>query len=85
MITPGQCRAARALLDWSQQMLAKQARVGVVTVQTFERGIAEPRQATLTVIVQAFEREGVEFTNGDAPGLKLRKAVPPKPKKKSAR
>jgi transcriptional regulator with XRE-family HTH domain len=73
------------LLDWSQLTLAKHARVGVVTVQTFERGIAEPRQATLTVIVQAFEKEGIEFTDGDAPGLKLRKVVPPKPKKKQAR
>lgn len=71
MITPAQCRAARALLDWSQQALAKRARVGVATVQNFERGLAEPRVATLTMIVQAFEKEGVEFTNGDAPGLRL--------------
>jgi predicted transcriptional regulator len=85
MITPAQCRAARALLDWSQLTLAKNARVGVVTVQNFERGGADPRPATMTVIVQAFEKAGVEFTNGDAPGLKLRKAVPLKPKKKPTR
>jgi hypothetical protein len=30
----------------------------------------------MTVIVQAFEKAGVEFTNGDAPGLKLRKIAP---------
>jgi len=81
MITSGQCRAARALLDWSQQTLAKQAKVGVVTVQTFERGLAEPRQATLTVIAQAFEREGIEFTNGDAPGVRLHKKMAPARKK----
>jgi transcriptional regulator with XRE-family HTH domain len=64
------------LLDWSQLTLAKNARVGVVTVQNFERGLSEPRPATMTVIVQAFEKAGVEFTNGDAPGLKLRKIAP---------
>ena len=36
MITPAQCRAARALLEWNQQELARKARVGVVTVHQFE-------------------------------------------------
>jgi len=82
MITPAQCRAARALLDWSQMTLAKTARVGSATVQNFERGLSVPRPATLTVIVQAFEKAGVEFTNGDAPGLKLRKVAAPAKRKK---
>jgi transcriptional regulator with XRE-family HTH domain len=79
MITPAQCRAARALLDWSQQTLAEHARVGVVTVQNFERGTAKPRTATLTVIVQAFEKEGVEFINGTAPGARLHRLAQTKP------
>ncbi|MGA7737942.1 MAG: helix-turn-helix transcriptional regulator [Pseudolabrys sp.] len=42
MIAPEQCRAARGLLAWSQQELAKKARVGVVTVHQLETGISEP-------------------------------------------
>ena len=50
-MTSGQCRAARGLLDWTQQELADRAGVGVVTVrqlgaysvivnrQTLENGI----------------------------------------------
>lgn len=76
MPTPAQCRAARALLDWSQQQLADAARVGIVTVRQFEGGGARPRNATLEVISRALESAGVEFIaeNGGGPGVRLRKA-----------
>ena len=61
MITPAQCRAARGLLSWSQQILATSAGVGIVTVRQLEAGTAEPRRATLKVVRQAMERAGVEF------------------------
>jgi len=75
MIAPEQCRAARGLLDWSQQYLAEQARVGIVTVRQFEAGAHDPRRATLDVITRAFEGAGVEFIeeNGGGPGVRLRK------------
>ena len=73
MLTSAQCRAARGLLDWSQQRLADAAGVGVVTVRQFEAGKGEPRRATLTVIEQALKAAGVEFTNGDRPGVRLRR------------
>jgi len=75
MGTPAQCRAARGLLDWSQQDLASQAGVGIVTVRQLEAGVNEPRRSTLEVVRQAFERAGVEFIdeNGGGPGLRLRK------------
>ena len=38
VITPSQCRAARGLLGWSQQDLATQAGVGIVTVHQLEAG-----------------------------------------------
>ena len=75
MFTPGQCRAARGLLGWSQHDLAKQARVGIVTVHQLEAGISQPRRATLDVIQRAFEVAGIEFTNGDQPGVRLTKAA----------
>jgi transcriptional regulator with XRE-family HTH domain len=83
MITPSQCRAARGLLDWTQQELADAARIGVATVRLFEGEAAEARQATLAVLRQAFESAGVEFIeeNGGGPGLRLRKRPRAKPTK----
>ena len=74
MITPAQCRAARGLLDWTQQELADQARVGVVTVRQFEAGGGTPRRATLYVIQRAFELAGVALINDSSggPGVRLR-------------
>jgi transcriptional regulator with XRE-family HTH domain len=75
MITAAQCRAARGLLDWSQQDLAAKAGVGIVTVRQLEGGAHEPRRATLDVVRRAFESAGVEFIdeNGGGPGARLRK------------
>jgi transcriptional regulator with XRE-family HTH domain len=74
MIVSVQCRAARGLLGWSQQDLATQARVGLVTVHQLEAGTSRPRRATLEVIRRAFEKAGVEFIdeNGGGPGVRLR-------------
>jgi transcriptional regulator with XRE-family HTH domain len=74
MVTAAQCRAARGLLGWSQQELARQARVGIVTVHQLETAISQPRRATLEVIRRAFESAGVEFIegNGGGPGVRLK-------------
>jgi transcriptional regulator with XRE-family HTH domain len=75
MVTPAQCRAARGLLDWSQQDLADKARIGVVTVRQLEAGIHEPRRATLDVVRRCFEAAGIEFIdeNGGGPGVRSKK------------
>ena len=73
MLTSAQCRAARGLVDWNQQQLADAAGVGVATIRLFEAGKGEQRRSTLSVIRQALEAAGVEFTNGDQPGVRLRK------------
>ena len=75
MVTPAQCRAARGLLDWSQQELANKARIGVVTVRQLEAGVHEPRRATLDVVRRCFETAGIEFIdeNGGGPGARLKK------------
>lgn len=62
MMTPAQCRAARGLLQWSQDQLANAAEVGVVTVRQFETEKAEPRRATLAAIQRTLEDFGVRFT-----------------------
>ena len=72
MLTPAQCRAARGLIDWSQRQLAEAAGVGVATIRLFEAEKGEQRRSTLSVIKNAFEAAGVEFTNGNQPGVRLR-------------
>lgn len=74
MITPEQCRAARALLGWSQQALAAASSVGVVTIRQFELGASTPRSATVQVLRLALEAAGVLFVdaNGDGPGVRLK-------------
>ncbi|KJC50892.1 hypothetical protein UB31_11700 [Bradyrhizobium sp. LTSP849] len=76
MISPMQCRAARGLLDWSQQDLADRAKVGIVTVRQLEAGTHEPRRSTLQVVRLAFEAAGVLFIdeNGGGAGVRLRKS-----------
>ena len=75
MITSSQCRAARALLDWSQQHLASKAGVGMVTIHQLEAGTSQPRRATLDVIRRAFEQAGVDFLdeNGGGAGVRFRR------------
>jgi transcriptional regulator with XRE-family HTH domain len=75
MITAAQCRAARGLLDWTQQELADAAHIGVATVRLFESEATETRHATLAVLRRAFELAGVEFSNGDQPGVRLTKTA----------
>ena len=73
-ITPEQCRAARALLDWSQSALAEATGAGQSTVAKFERGIREPHASTLKKLRATLEAAGVEFIdeNGGGPGVRLR-------------
>jgi len=77
MIVPAQCRAARGLLEWSQQALADQAAVGLSTVRDFEKGRRTPTRASLTAIRTTLEAAGVVFIeqNGGGPGVRLRDPI----------
>jgi transcriptional regulator with XRE-family HTH domain len=61
-----QVRAGRALLAWSQQDLARSAKVATSTIADFERGQRSPNQDSLDSIRGAFEAAGVRFTAGGA-------------------
>ncbi len=63
---PDTCRAARALLQLSQQDLADRARVARLTVADFERGARKPMPTTLATIRAALEAAGVRFIPGGA-------------------
>lgn len=57
-----QCRAARALLGWTQRDLAEHAGVARKTVTDFEAGLRRLRLRTRTDITRTLELAGVEFT-----------------------
>jgi transcriptional regulator with XRE-family HTH domain len=64
---------ARAALELGVRELAAAAKVSTNTITRFERG--EPlRERTVDAIRAALEDAGVEFTNHNEPGVKLRLA-----------
>ena len=76
-LTAAQCRAARALLNWSQDHLAEASKVGISTVGDFERDRRMPCDHLLRDMRSALESAGVEFIAGNGrgpggPGVRLR-------------
>ena len=68
MISAEQSRAARAWLDWSQDDLAKRAKVSLSTVRDFEKGRRVPIRNNMDAMRMAFEMQGVSLLfRGDAP------------------
>jgi transcriptional regulator with XRE-family HTH domain len=74
-ISPAQCRAARALINWSQDKLAAESKVAKATIANFEANRRSPYERTLADLREALEVAGVEFIpeNGGGPGVRLRK------------
>jgi len=71
-MTASQCRAARALLDWTQPDLVAASGLGLSTVVDFERSRRPVSDEAVAAIRAALERAGVEFTNGKQPGVRLK-------------
>jgi transcriptional regulator with XRE-family HTH domain len=61
MISPEQCRAARAWLGWPQPELASRAKVGLSTVRDFETGMRTPIVNNRQAIQGALEAAGIAF------------------------
>jgi hypothetical protein len=74
-ITPGQCKAARALLELTQGELADAAMLGLSTIVDFEKQRRQVSVLAIRAIRQALAARGVEFIdeNGGGPGVRLRK------------
>lgn len=75
-MTPAQMRAGRALLNWSQKQLADAARIGLASVNNYERGESDPRMSTIEKAENAMIAAGVVFIAADTQGEGARLAVP---------
>jgi transcriptional regulator with XRE-family HTH domain len=73
MLTSEQIRAARAMLRIEQRELADKSGVSLETVKRIERtpGPISAYAATVDKLRRALESAGIEFSDGDAPGVRL--------------
>lgn len=74
-MTPAQCRAARALIQLTQTVLADASGVSLSTVVDFEKERRQVAAPSIAAIRAALEAAGVIFVdeNGEGPGVRLRK------------
>jgi hypothetical protein len=81
-LTSAQIRAARSLIRWSAEDLARQSALSVATIRRAELAEAETSMtmANDLAVRRALETAGVEFIeeNGGGPGVRLRKRSPGK-------
>jgi transcriptional regulator with XRE-family HTH domain len=73
IITCEQYRMARAALKLGVRDVATMANVSTNTLTRLENG-EELKPRTLEAIRNALEKAGVEFTNGDQPGVRMRRS-----------
>ena len=75
MITSSQLRAARALLKWRVNDLARKSGIGTATIQRYEvvDGVPNANVKTLSTIKKTLEAAGIEFigTPEQDPGVRL--------------
>ena len=75
-LTGAACRAGRALLKWSMRDLAAASGVSLPTILKLENDGAVTDE-TADKIRSAFQQAGVEITNGNGTGARLRFAGEP--------
>lgn len=75
MLTPSQCRMARAALQIGVRDLAQLAGLSAMTVTRFENARTSGAPETQDALRKALETAGVIFIeeNGGGPGVRLRK------------
>ena len=77
ILTPEQCRAARAIVNWSQSDLEAHSGVARKTIADFEGSKKKrPYPDTLRDLTTALESAGVIFVdpNGMGPGVRLKES-----------
>jgi len=70
VLTAAQIRAARALVDWTQPDLAREAGLSLPTIRRMEGAMGPGRSSAANVdaVRRALEGGGVEFIGPDAAG-----------------
>lgn len=74
-LLPEQCRAARGLLNWTQQRLAAAAGVSRSTIKDFECHRHALHESTEHLLIEAFEQAGAHLLpdGRDGPGVRLKR------------
>jgi transcriptional regulator with XRE-family HTH domain len=65
-VSSTQCRAARAMLDWSIRKLSQQTGIANATLREYERGRDTLNSQQLHMLANALEKFGVSFTAASA-------------------
>jgi hypothetical protein len=85
-LTSAQIRAARALIRWSAEDLARASAVGLTTIRRAELTDSQTSMTAANdlAVRRALESAGVEFIdeNGGGAGVRLRKPNEAKPERK---
>jgi predicted transcriptional regulator len=63
------------MLGLKQSELAAKAGISKTGLINIESGNSDPKVSTLVAIKKALESAGVEFTNGDQPGVRLKEGM----------
>jgi len=71
VLSPAHIRAARALLQMTQEQLSRLSGVSAKTIRKFELGKVKPSEDTILRLRGAFEARRVRFLNGGSPGVRL--------------
>ncbi|AMN48224.1 hypothetical protein ACG33_14180 [Steroidobacter denitrificans] len=74
VLTAAQCRAGRALIEWSAEQLSQASGIGLRTIVDFEARFHGPDSDTRSRIRTALEEAGVVFIaeNGGGAGVRLK-------------
>jgi DNA-binding XRE family transcriptional regulator len=83
MVSSRQIRAARALLGWTQQMLADKAVVAVNSLRAIEAEKTYPKPETIHAVRRALEKSGIIFIVAGTLGEGVRLAWPEVPSRSS--
>lgn len=74
-LIPAQVRAARGLLNWTQERLATDAKIALSSIREIENEKRAAEPGTLASVRRSLEKAGVEFVPGTAdqggPGVRL--------------
>ncbi|WP_184455859.1 XRE family transcriptional regulator [Rhizobium aethiopicum] len=72
-LSPAQCRAARALIAWSEKELSSASKVAKATIVGYEAGKLSPDEQALRDMKRSLEDAGVLFIpeNGGGAGVRL--------------